>query len=64
VTPQAPVMGWIEICPFRHLRIFLVRSQQNVGLERLVVGLSAKAHTIFNLRDENMIVAESGIQQL
>jgi hypothetical protein len=54
-------MGWIEIYALRHLRIFLVRSRQNAGLERLMVDLSAKAHTIFNVRDENMIGAEGGI---
>jgi hypothetical protein len=57
-------MGWTEIYASRHLRIFLVRSRQNVGLERLMGGLSAKVHTIFNLRGESMIVAESGIYQL
>jgi hypothetical protein len=54
-------MGWTEIYALKHLRILLAHSRKNVGLERIMVGLSAKAYTIFNLRGENMIVAESGI---
>jgi hypothetical protein len=52
VTPQAPVMGWIELYALRHLRIFF----SPFPTERW----TGAPHGC-NLRDENMIVAESGI---